>query len=200
MIIASDFEAFLSYLDLDSLASSLDVICIIDDAMILKAYNNAWINFAKTNNGAKALVDFPLGANLMDAGEEPIRSFLAQAYTRALRNNEPFEQNYECSSATEYRLFRQTAYPLFKSKGLMISHHLIKEKLHEEKATEFSKRFFNEHGIIIQCQNCRKIRGPEDDRTWYWVPSLVATPLSNISHSICTPCLDHYFPDIDYDQ
>jgi len=200
MTIASDFKAFLSYLDLDSFARSPDVICIVDDAMILKAYNDAWINFAKTNNGAKVLVDFPLGSNIVDAGEEPIRSFLAEAYTRALRNNEPFEQNYECSSATEYRLFRQTAYPLIRSKGLIISHHLVKKMPHEEEATEFSKRFFNGHGIIIQCQNCRKIRDPKDSQRWYWIPSLVNSPLANISHSICTPCLDHYYPDIDYDQ
>ena len=200
MIIASDFKDFLSYLDLDSFKNSLDIICIVDDNMRLKAYNNAWINFAKNNSGAKILADFPLGSSLVEAGEEPIKSYLAEAYTRALQKNEPFGQNYECSSATQYRLFRQTAYPLVGSRGLVISHHLVEEKPHEEKVTEFSKRFYNEHGIITQCQNCRKIRDPEDDRTWYWVPSLVASPLSNISHGICTPCLDHYYPDIDYEQ
>ncbi|MFN2353713.1 MAG: hypothetical protein ABR512_04210 [Desulfopila sp.] len=197
MIIASDFEDFLSYLDVDALKNSPDIICVVDSNICLKAYNDAWISFAKNNNGAKTLADFPLGARLLDAGKEPIRSYLAEAYNRALLENKPFELNYECSSATEYRLFRQTAYPLVGSRGLVISHHLVEEKPHEEKVTEFNERFVNEHGLITQCQNCRKIRDPEDDQKWYWVPSLVAAPQSNVSHGICTPCLDHYYPDID---
>lgn len=197
MFIAEDFKIQTAYLNIDSVAKSPDVIYIIDKNMVLKGYNEAWVNFAQNNNGKEILQRFELGTVMTKVGEEPIRSFLREAYLEALEENKPFEHTYECSSPDNYRLFRQTAYPLYGSTGLVISHHLVEEKPHEEEASEFSKQFTDEHGIVTQCQNCRKIRNPENRRSWFWVPALVRTPLPEISHGICSTCLDHYYPDID---
>jgi hypothetical protein len=197
MIIDPDFKKQISHMDIEYMSDSQDTICIVDNDLRLVGYNDAWINFANNNNGESALQQFPLGANISDAGEEPIKSYIEKAYRGALQNNKPFEHDYECSSPEKFRVFHQTAYPLIDSIGLVITNHLVQEKPHTEKEVEFNNRFVNEHGIIIQCANCRKIRNPVNPSNWYWVPSLVKSPLENISHSLCVPCLDHYYPDIE---
>ncbi len=197
LVIAPDFYKYISYLDLDYIEKSLDVIYIIDSTMVLKAYNDAWVSFAKNNNGTHILKVFPVGSNISTVGEEPLNSYFLSAYKRSLHENKPFEQNYECSSTDEYRLFRQTAYPLVEKKGLIITHHLVVARPHETSVIDFSKKYWNQDEYIIQCQNCRKIKDPDDDSRWIWVPSLVENQLPNVSHSICTPCLDHYYPNLD---
>ncbi len=197
MIISPDFYKYISYLDLDYIEKSLDVIYIVDNTMVLKAFNDAWASFAQDNNGVAILKKFPIGSNISDVGEEPLKSYFFTAYEQSLNENKPFEQNYECSSADEYRLFRQTAYPLVEQKGLVITHHLFAAKPHEINVVNFSRQYCNEHDNIVQCQNCRKIRDPDNDLRWIWVPSIVENQLPNISHGICPPCLDHYYPNLD---
>lgn len=197
MKIDPEFEKDILYLDLTTIEESEDVIYIVDSAFTLKAYNNMWENFALDNNGEEILRRYPLGSNVQDAFREPIKSYLIQAYTAALQDNTPFEQTYECSSPLEYRLYRQTAYPLVRSRGLVISNHLVRKSQLREEIVAFSKQFIDNRGIITQCQNCRKIRDPQNEQRWLWVPSLVKNTLANTSHGICPQCLDHYFPDID---
>lgn len=197
MHIVPEFAKAIAHMDLDFLCASKDVVCIVDRDLNLMGYNNAWVDFARNNNGENALSKFPLRASISEAGEGLVRSYVLQGYERALRDHKPFEHQYECSSPEKFRIFHQTAYPIAGSKGLVITHHLLVEKDHQESEKSFISRFENNHEILTQCANCRKVRDPQEESTWFWVPSLVHKQLPNISHSICTPCLDHYFPDID---
>jgi hypothetical protein len=196
MTIDPTFEREIGYLDLPAMADSADVICIVNRELCLMGFNNAWSSFARENNGQSILDRYPLGASIA-VGEEPLRSYITSKYRHAIENNTTFEQQYECSRPSTFRVFHQTAYPLNGGTGLVITHHLAVEKPHEENAETFSTRFLNEYGIVTQCQNCRKIQDPQHKRSWYWVPSLVEQPLANVSHGICVPCMDYYYPDID---
>ncbi|HKJ66146.1 MAG TPA: hypothetical protein VJ969_12130 [Desulfopila sp.] len=197
MKIDPEFKKDILYLDLATIEESEDVIYIVDSAFFLKAYNSMWEKFAHDNNGEEVLRRYPLGSSIHDAFLEPIKSYLIRAYTAALQDNTPFEQTYECPSPLEYRLYRQTAYPLVQSRGLVITNHLVRKSQLREEIVAFSKQFVDKREIITQCQNCRKIRDPQNEQRWLWVPSLVKNTLANISHGICPQCLDHYFPDID---
>lgn len=196
MIIAPEFEENISRSDLELIKDCADIMCLVDSDLRLTGYNQAWVDFAEKNNGTAVLKQYSLGKKLFPVIDDPISSFLVQKYRAALEKYEPFEQNYECSSAEQFRVFHSTAYPLNNSIGLMISHHLIVEKEHTDTVVEFSEQFVNEHNFVAQCSNCRKIRDPQNPSAWYWVPDLVESPLPNISHTICPPCMVHYYPDL----
>ena len=196
MIIDPIFKKKIPHIDLESIQKSDDITCIVDSNMAIRAYNNAWMAFPKNNNASKVLAKFSIGSIITEAGVEPIKSYIQNGYYKALNENILFEFTYECSSDSVFRLFHQTAYPLLNAEGLVISHHLAKERKHTEKEHEFNKQFFNQNGLITQCQNCRKIRDPENANRWLWVPSLVKSPIPKISHGICDRCLEHYYPDI----
>lgn len=119
MVIDQLFWKNVSYLDLNYINESQDVIYIVDAELILKAYNKSWINFARFNNGENVLIKFPLGSRILDAVEGPLKSYFARVYKKALQSNKPFEQNFKCSTSKGDRFFRQSAYPLKKSVGLV---------------------------------------------------------------------------------
>jgi hypothetical protein len=196
MHIVPEFAAVIAYMDMNFLSTSRDVVCIVDRDLKLVGYNDSWINFAKANDGETVLTKFPLQAKISNAGEGQARDYILHGYERALRDNKPFEHQYECSSPEKYRVFYQTAYPIADSKGLVITHHLVVEKDHDESEETFFNRLEDSHDFLTQCANCRKIRHPQEKSIWLWVPALVRCRLPNVSHSICPPCLDHYYPDI----
>jgi hypothetical protein len=47
-------------------------------------------------------------------------------------------------------------------------------------------------GFILQCSNCRRVRR-HGTRAWDWVPALVATTATNVSHGICHACVGFYW-------
>jgi len=197
MIIDLLFKKHVEYLDIESIKRSQDVIYILDNQMILQAYNPAWTEFAKNNNGEEILVNYSTGARIVDAFSGPLKNFIVGSFEKALHEGKPFEHDYECSSAGVYRLFHQTAYPLVESKGLVISNHLIKECAYPENEHAFREKFVGSTGHVVQCSNCRKIRDPKNEHLWFWVPSLVEKPFPRVSHGICPRCYDHYYPEID---
>lgn len=190
------FKNLIFHLDVDFLSNSNDVVYIVDNSLKIRAFNEAWCSFAKNNNGKAILTRFPLGTDIAAVCVEPIKGYIVKAYERALRENAPFAHKYECSSPEIYRVFYQNAYPIIGSEGLLITNHLVIEKQHPEEGVAFSSRFEDNAKIVTQCSNCGKIRDPQNMEKWYWVPELVENRLPNVSHSICTPCLDHYYPDI----
>ena len=196
MAIDEEFQRHISYLDLNFINESQDVIYIIDADFVLKAYNKAWVDFARSNNGDEVLVKYPIGSNILDAIEGPLKLYTVQAFEKALRGNKPFEHNYKCPSAVNDRVFRQSAYPLKEGEGLVVSNHLVLEGPLDVEPQEFNKRFIDDKGLIRQCSCCRRIKDPIH-LAWLWVPSLVKDPFPATSHGICPQCLNHYYPDIE---
>lgn len=193
MFIEASFKKHIEYLDIESIENSPDVIYVIDDQMVLRAYNQAWINFANNNNGGTILENFSIGFRISDAFPEPLKSHVVAAYQQALDQNKPCDHDFECPSPIQYRLYHQTAYPLVESKGLVISNHLVKEFPHPDGRHDFEEQFASDWGIITQCCNCRKIRDPENEQMWLWVPLVVEKPVEKTSHGICPRCYDHYY-------
>ena len=200
MRIDGSFKKHVSYLNTTQLNESKDVVYIIDAEFKIRAFNAAWIRFAQENSGGDIQKRYSFGFPIFEVCAEPIKGYIVHAYRRALSENTPFLMKYECSSAEKMRVYQQTAYPLLESRGLMISNHLVVEKKHSEEEAVFNAGFEDENGIITQCMNCRKIRDPQNRNVWLWVPSLLESPLENISHSICLQCCEHYWPDLDLQQ
>ncbi|RJP59107.1 MAG: hypothetical protein C4541_06855 [Candidatus Auribacter fodinae] len=194
MYIQNCFRENLLCLDLESLSQSNDTVCVIDTDFRLVAFNEAWVNFAITNNGSDVLQKYPLGCVILDACFHDAKEFYRKAYAEILADPDRFDQDYECSSDAVHRLFHQTAYPLRNNTGILITHHLVYERQYAGTPHEFGAQHVSKDGFIVQCAHCRKVQDHSKPDTWDWVPSLVRDPLPNISHSFCSACLDFYYP------
>lgn len=191
------FRKKIEYLDQASISESPDVIYIVDDKLVLRAFNDAWVEFALNNAGTSVMQKYPLGTSIQQTFPDTIQEYLTSAFARAMESNIPFELDYECSSANQFRLYHQSAYPIADAAGLVISNHMIKSKPHTQPAHEFSEAFLDDHGLMIQCSNCRKICDPKNRNRWLWVPDVLDKVYPNTSHAICPRCYDFYYPESD---
>jgi hypothetical protein len=187
------FATHLSDVDLESIAASPDIICVVDPELRLRAYNRAWTTFALNNGGEDLLEQYRLGEPIDRAFPGIVKRYYLDAYRKALRENVPFQHVYECSSADSHRRFQQTAYPVRDRSALVISHHLVEERPHREPVERFHERFVGASGVILQCCHCRKTCDPADSERWLWVPELVGRRAANLSHGLCPRCLDFYY-------
>ncbi|NTV51680.1 MAG: hypothetical protein HGA76_01515 [Candidatus Firestonebacteria bacterium] len=196
MQIDPTFRAYVDHLDLNALTQSEDVVYVVDEQMNLKAYNPAWETFALNNNGASVLEKYPLGKSITAAFPEKIRTHYVNGYSQALKTGDRFDQDYECSSPNQYRLFHQIAYPLPAGRGLVITNHLVVTGEINRMKYAFGPKYRNADGFVVQCCHCRTVKNQADPERWDWVPSLVEHPDIKTLHSVCANCLDQYFPDL----
>ncbi|RJP59108.1 MAG: hypothetical protein C4541_06860 [Candidatus Auribacter fodinae] len=193
MYIHESFRKNLSGFDLESISRSNDTVCIIDTEFRLRACNKAWAQFAANNNCEDVLQKYPFGCGILDACFDDAKEFYRKAYRKLLITGERFEQDYECSSDTVYRLFHQTAYPLNNKSGILITHHLVQERVCDGPAENFGSNHVNADNFIVQCAHCRKVKDHLKPNKWDWVPSLIRT-LPNTSHTFCQVCRAVYYP------
>ncbi|MBN1595629.1 hypothetical protein JW933_06865 [candidate division FCPU426 bacterium] len=186
------FKKTLHGLHLDALDKSPDIIYWIDADYCLQGYNQAWLEFARQNNGACVLEKFPLGTSIMAAFADKPRHYYWQAYHQTLYSHKRFEYDYECPSAEQFRLYHQTVVPLKKNAGLMICNHLVKNGPILLAAHKIEKCYFLPNGCIVQCGHCRKVQNLARLNKWDWVPALVAKPQPDITYAICPRCLGMY--------
>lgn len=189
------FAASLAGLDVATLTRADDCVCVVDADLVLRAYNPAWVRFALDNDGAALLDRYGLGTSLPEAIPEPLRGFYVRRYRQVLATREVFAHDYDCSSPAVYRRFRQSAYPLARNDGLLITHHLLVDAAAAPGGADVDA-YRGEQGIVVQCMHCRKVRQPANPARWDWVPALVAKPDTNTSHSLCPYCLDYQYPDL----
>lgn len=193
-----DFVAQLRDLDLGSIAASADPMLIVDRNMILRAYNAAYVAFAAANGLPDIEQRFGVGSDMLAAFSEPARTFYGDAYRRVLDEQNTFHQRYECSSPSQRRLFLLSAYASVGGKSLVIAHHLtIEEPIPITDQQAISTTHCSPEGFVIQCCHCRKVRNFLAPDRWDWVPDLIAQRPSNVSHTFCPRCFDHYYPDVD---
>lgn len=163
------------------------------------AYANAgWTNFANANDGQPAIaIEWGLGRPITDAMTKDIADFYVDALADAMVSGKPWEHKYECSSAKQYRVFKQTVYPL-RQEGFLITNALLVDKPHDagiEPGDNLAEADYrSEHDILTQCAYCRKVRNLKVENRWDWVGKWVRQCPPNTSHGICPPCFGHYFP------
>ena len=185
------FEPLLSSLDRDDLARSPDVICgVLADGLTIGYANAAWFEFGRRNGATRV---WGPGDRLLDAISDPIQGFYAEKLGRVLADRQPWEHDYECSSADVYREFRMRALVLGDGAGLLIVHSLRVERPHAEVGHPLVEgRYRAASGFITQCAHCRRVRRI-DPHAWDWVPELVAQPQENLTHGLCELCAAYYF-------
>ncbi|MBN2705758.1 MAG: hypothetical protein JXR89_04880 [Deltaproteobacteria bacterium] len=160
-------------------------------------FNPGWYEFAEKNGGAPTLFEkWDLGSNLMDAVVAELQPFYQDHYSRCLARNQVWEHDYQCSSPTYYRSFRQSVYPV-SGQALLIVNALNIEELHAGPATSLDENnmgnYVDRHGFIHQCCHCRKIQHMLDKKRWDWIPAWVEKMPPNTSHGLCPVCFYYYY-------
>ena len=154
--------------------------------------NRGWFDFARANGGRSAAVG--IGADYFAAirGGDVRRAFEA-AVSACLASGDPFELDYECSSATVYRAFHLRMLPL-SGKALLLVHALTEVRPHDRTPEPPDEaRYRDELGMIAQCSNCRRVRAP-GDHSWHWVPAWLEAMPARVTHGLCPVCRGFYWP------
>jgi hypothetical protein len=64
-------------------------------------------------------------------------------------------------------------------------------------APEIHSLYQDEHGVMVQCSHCRRVRVAHDKARWEWVPSYVEQVPPGTSHGLCNLCFEYYYPEFD---
>lgn len=175
-----------------SLAAATSTLVAIAPTGIILWTNAAWTAFARANGGDEILTRFGVGRSYFDGISSPLRSFYEGAVENALLTGEPFEQEYHCSSPDNFRSLHLRILP-FGADGALLEHSLIVERAHELPAGDaLEATYRDEHGIMLQCSNCRRVRHA-DGNAWDWVREWVVAPAPRTSHGICKTCIVYYW-------
>jgi len=165
--------------------------------LTLAYFNPAWQRFAEANGGAAVLSRFGLATPVLRGVTGPLHHIYEGAYRRVLAGGEPWEQRYECSSATVFRAFQMRVAPLGRggAAGLLVTNALLVE--HPQPADGSVAplaEYLDRSGIVHQCSHCRRTRREAGDESgrWDWVPALVEQAPRRVSHGLCYLCFGHY--------
>jgi hypothetical protein len=170
----------------------------------LAYFNSAWTTFAAANGGQPAIgQSWGLGARYLDAIAEPLRPFyrgLLAGAPEPESSRHPVAHQYECSSATRFRMFNMQVYALPERAGFIVVNSLVVEVPHDPdvrppQAAE-PQRYLDAQGTIVQCCHCRRVRRGDDPAQWDWVPAWVERSPTGTSHGICAICLGYYYPAV----
>lgn len=162
--------------------------------------NPGWFNFARENGGEAILSgEWGLGRSILESMPSQVRRFYELNLGACLSSGEAWSHEYECSSATTYRRFRQTAHPLERQEGLLIVNALTVGRAHDEQQRPARpadpEAYVNDAGFVSQCSHCRLVRNVTEPERWDWVPEWVRHRPTNLSHTLCPVCCAVYYPD-----
>jgi len=193
------FEPCLRRHSLEALRAHAGSVYALWPTLCLAYMNPAWFRFAAENGGEPAIsTRWPLGAPVLDAMPEPVCDFYRSHYEACLASGEAWHHDYECSSDTVYRRFRQAVYPLEYGGGLLVVNSLAVERPQDvsECAAPRPRRlgYRDEDGRIHQCAHCRRTMYVDAIGRWDWVPAWVRAIPEGTVHTLCPVCHAHYYP------
>lgn len=165
-------------------------VAVIDAAGEILWTNPAWHDFAANNGAAGESVRWQ---SYFEPIAGPLRGYYESAFAAALRTGQVFEQDYECSTPEQRRFFRLRALPI-RQTMLLVEHAIVAGELREDRPTEPPPEpaYRNEHGLLVQCSNCRRTRNPTT-QGFDWVAAWVERCPSRTSHGVCPTCAGFYW-------
>lgn len=176
--------------DVDALRDERGAVVALDREGVIVWVNPAWERFAKENGAPEVVERFGPGARYLDGITGPLAPFFAEALERTRRTGEPWEMDYECSSPETWRLHHMRVMPIAED-GLLVEHSEVRARPHDRAAcAPVEEAFRDEHGLMLQCSNCRRVHRVGDG--WEWVVSWVRSAPAPVSHGLCASCAGHY--------
>ena len=199
MVVAEELLPALWRYDLAELDTHGGPIYGVTADLHLAYFNDAWFRFAAANGGEPQISsEWQLGRSLLDCIPELLRRFYEEGYGSCLASGRAWQHDYECSSATHYRRFHQRVIALDAAAGLLMFNSLVVERTHDPvdrpACPPIVESYTNSDGLIIQCCVCRRVKFPDDQDRWDWVPEWVRGFPRHTSHGLCLPCFRYQYP------
>lgn len=199
MLVAENLRAALWRYDLAELDDHGGAVYGLTSDYRLAYLNETWFRFAAANGGEPAISrDWGLGRSVLDCIPDVLRPFYADIYGTCLISGRDSQHDYECSSATRYRLFHQHVVALDESAGLLIFNSLVVERAHDpiqrKPRSAVITAYTNQDGLVIQCVVCRRVKYPDEPDRWDWIPDWVNEFPPCTSHGLCPPCYRQRYP------
>jgi hypothetical protein len=175
--------------------SSPHVSFAVTESLDIYYCNPAWDRFASENEGSPVvLAKGVLHKSFLEFVPEQLKAHYAGLFQRVRTTSRMQSQNYECSSAHQFRIYRMQIYPLQKGMGFLVINSLRVEREHTREAHEPDDAMYRDKtGLICMCANCRRSRRVDDPETWDWVPAYVLAVRDDVTHGVCAFCLEYYY-------
>jgi PAS domain-containing protein len=178
-----------------ALDASPDACYVLSEQLVISYCNAAWNRFAREQGGnAAVLAENIVGRNLLEFIPADLRDFYQKLFAQARALSKAVGHDYECSSASVFRLYRLEAYPLRAGAGFVVENSLRIERPHDRTPLQPENGIYTDsNGIITCCANCRRTRRAANHENWDWVPAYVESKQLNVSHGICPMCFEFYY-------
>lgn len=174
-----------------SVADSDDSAYLLSGDNRLLEVNAGYLKFAR-QNARSDVVDRWRHESVIGAVSGPLRAFFDAAWERVRQSTTPWEHLYECNSPELARSFRMTVYPV--GGHLVVVHSLCCERPALFPSCAADDRVYVQRGQIRMCSNCRRVYNPNGNKRWDWVPAYVQSAPVVVSHGLCEPCAQFYWP------
>lgn len=180
--------------DVAALETDAASLAVIGPNATIVWVNAAWDAFASLNGAPDACGRYRVGTSYFDGISGVLRSWFEARIALCLESGQPFEIEYECSSAEVLRALHLRALPV--AGHVLMSHSLRRQAPHTRQAMPALEAIYRApNGLVVQCSNCRRYRRA-DDTAWDWLPAWVLHQPEPVSHSICTLCIGFYYGEL----
>ena len=191
----------------DHVETHRSVIYLLDPELNIVYCNAYWDDFAMANGGDKLQRKNMAGTAVLGVTPDVLRPFCRDRFARVQRTRTSWEQDYECSSAGLYRLFRMRVVSL-GGDHLLVENSLRVEQEHgvdRPAASPWEHIYVTQDGMVTMCVHCRRtkrsVEFPETlpelaEAVWDWVPAYVQHPPQHVSHGICRMCYPLFFESL----
>ncbi|MBZ5494548.1 MAG: hypothetical protein LAO76_26790 [Acidobacteriia bacterium] len=178
-----------------SVESSPHACFALTESLYICYCNPAWDRFALENGGgADVLAASVLHKPFLQFVTDELRENIKNLFQRARTFGRLQSQDYECSSAQVFRLYRMQVYPLQSGSGFVVNNSLVVVHPHTRAICEPDDSIYRcKLGLIHMCANCRRTRRVDDPAAWDWVPAYVAHTRRDATHTVCPFCREYYY-------
>jgi hypothetical protein len=178
-----------------SVESSPHACFALTESLYICYCNSAWDRFALENGGgAEVLAASVLHKPFLQFVTDELRENLKNIFQRVRTLGRMQSQDYECSSAQVFRLYRMQVYPLKSGCGFVVNNSLLVVHPHTRAVCESDDAIYRcKLGLIHMCANCRRTRRNGDPEIWDWVPAYVERPARDTTHTVCPFCREYYY-------
>jgi hypothetical protein len=172
-----------------TLDSDEDLCSVLSQSLTFLYCNPAWDAFALSNGGTEAaLARSVIGRNLLDFIPPVLQAFFSERLSSVLGEMRMWDHFYECSSPSEFRIFRLQALALHDAGELLVCHTAVHAAPHYRPPS----RLPTTEGPVRICCHCRKAAKADDGQKWLWAPELLIRPPRDRVNDLCPECSEYY--------
>lgn len=181
---------------MQALERSPAVSYILDSQFRIIYCNPAWNLFARSNGAPQLARESVLGFDLFDAIPNVLKPAYSDAFRGVLGTGRVWEQSYECSSPTVFRIYRMRIHLLKPQDWFVVTNTLVVERPHTGTATADASTYVNTSGLVTVCAHCRCSKRLDNPDQWDFVPEYLKLALEfkpKVSHGLCPVCRAYFY-------